>query len=91
MHKNGTTNVGQKAHIVDEKIDALSDTLKNFVDQSTQKVDAIKAKVIEAKNRTMLRGSDMLERVTDLIKEHPLKAVGIAFGAGYIGMRLFRR
>jgi len=29
--------------------------------------------------------------MTDLIKAHPLKAVGIAFGAGYLGMRLLRR
>jgi hypothetical protein len=26
-----------------------------------------------------------------LIKAHPIKAIGIAFGAGYVGMRLFRR
>lgn len=91
MHKNGTTNVGHTAHVVDEKIDALSNILKGFVDQSAQKVDALKAKIVEAKDRSILRGSDVLERMTDLIKEHPLKAIGIAFGAGYLGMRLFRR
>lgn len=91
MYKNGTTNVGHVTHTVDEKIDALSDILKGFVDHSAQRVDAIKTKVVEAKDRTILRGSDVLDRVTDLIKEHPIKAVGIAFGAGYLGMRLFRR
>jgi len=39
----------------------------------------------------MDRGNMYVDRVTDMIKAHPLKAVGIAFGVGYVGMRLFRR
>jgi len=91
MNKNGMTDAGSATHSVEDKIDSLKDTVKGFVDQGAQRVDAIKSKVVEVKDQAMHRGSDLLGHVTDLIKAHPLKAVGIAFGAGYIGMRLFRR
>jgi ElaB/YqjD/DUF883 family membrane-anchored ribosome-binding protein len=88
MNKN---DVGSTTQAVDDKIDNLKETVKGLVDQGAQKVDALKAKAVEAKDQVVTRGSDVLDRMTDLIKTHPLKAVGIAFGAGYVGMRLFRR
>jgi ElaB/YqjD/DUF883 family membrane-anchored ribosome-binding protein len=89
MNKNGMTDVGS-SNRVDEKLDSLKDTVKGLVDQGTEKVDAIKSKVAEAKDEAFNRGSDMLERVSAMIKAHPIRSVAIAFGAGYIGMRLFR-
>jgi ElaB/YqjD/DUF883 family membrane-anchored ribosome-binding protein len=56
-----------------------------------QKVDEIKNRVVEVKDQAMSRGTEVLDRVTDFIKANPLKAVGIAFGAGYLGMRIFRK
>jgi len=91
MNKNGMADQGATAHAVDEKIDSLKETVKGLVDQGAQKVDAIKSRVVEAKDQAYTRGSDVLDRTTAMIKAHPLKAVAIAFGAGYIGMRLFRR
>jgi ElaB/YqjD/DUF883 family membrane-anchored ribosome-binding protein len=92
MYKNGTRDVGHSANnVVEEKLDALGDFVKGLVDQGAQKVDAIKTKVAEVKDQTVLRSNDAFERTTHLIKAHPIKAVAIAFGAGYIGMRLFRR
>lgn len=88
MNKN---DVGSAAQTTDEKLDTLKGAVKGLVDQGVQKVDALKNKVVEAKEEAITRGSDILERVTDLIKAHPIKAVAIAFGAGYLGMRLLRR
>ena len=88
MNKN---DVGSTAQSTDEKLDALKGAVKGLVDEGVQKVDAIKAKVIEAKDEAITRGGDVIEHMTGLIKAHPLKAVAIAFGAGYLGMRLFRR
>jgi ElaB/YqjD/DUF883 family membrane-anchored ribosome-binding protein len=94
MNKNGTTNesgsTGSTASAVEEKIDSLRDTMKGLVDQGAQKVDAIKTKVVEVKDQAIDRGGDVVSRMTDLVKAHPLKSVGIAFAAGYLGMRLFR-
>lgn len=82
---------GTPTHGVDETLDSLKDTMKGLVDQGAQKVEAIKSKVVSAKDQAITRGSDVLDRVTEMIKAHPLRAVGIAFAAGYLGMRLFRR
>lgn len=90
MNKNGMTETGTQTHS-DDKIDHLKDTVKGFVEQGSQRVDAIKNKVVDVKDQAFTRGNDLVERMTDMVKAHPLKAVGIAFGAGYLGMRLFRR
>ena len=88
MNKN---DVGSTAQGTDEKLDALKGAVKGLVDQGVQKVDAIKAKVALAKDQAITQGGNVVERMTDLIKAHPIKAVAIAFGAGYVGMRLVRR
>jgi ElaB/YqjD/DUF883 family membrane-anchored ribosome-binding protein len=91
MNKNGMTDVGSATRAVDEKLDSLRDTVKGIVDDGAQRVGALKTKVVEVKDQAMHRGGEMLDRTSALIKAHPLKAVGIAFVAGYLGMRLFRR
>jgi ElaB/YqjD/DUF883 family membrane-anchored ribosome-binding protein len=90
MNKNGMTGT-EDTNTVDEKLDSIRDSVKGYVERGAQKADAIKSKVVEAKDEAMTRGSDMLDRLASMVRAHPLKAVGIAFGAGYIGMRLFRR
>lgn len=76
---------------LDNKIDSIKESVKGLVDQGQEKVEQVKTKVIEVKDQAMTKGTAMFDRATEMIKAHPLKAVGIAFGAGYIGMRLFRR
>ena len=85
------TDTGSTNRMVDEKMESLKDTVKGLADQGAQKVDALKAKVIEAKDQAVGRGSAMIDRVAEMIRSNPLKAIGIAFVAGFIGMRLFRR
>jgi ElaB/YqjD/DUF883 family membrane-anchored ribosome-binding protein len=91
MNKNGMTDVGSMNRMVDEKMDSLKDTMRGLADQGAQKVDALKTKVIEAKDQAIGHGSALLDRATEMIRANPLKSVGIAFVAGYVGMRLFRR
>jgi ElaB/YqjD/DUF883 family membrane-anchored ribosome-binding protein len=85
MNKNGNTTG------LDSLKDNVKDNVKNLVDQGQEKVNAIKDRVIDVKDQAVDRGGMILDRTTDFIKANPLKAVGIAFGIGYIGMRLFRR
>ena len=89
MNKNGLT--GTDDNSVEEKLDSIRDSVKGYVDRGAQKADAIKNKVVEVKDQAINRGSHVLDSLASLVKAHPLKAVGIAFGAGYLGMRLFRR
>jgi ElaB/YqjD/DUF883 family membrane-anchored ribosome-binding protein len=88
MNKTGATDVGTK---IDEKIDSLKDTVKGYVDQGAQKVDELKTKIVEAKDEAITRGNNLLDRAAEMVRAHPLRSVGIAFGAGYLLMRLFRR
>jgi ElaB/YqjD/DUF883 family membrane-anchored ribosome-binding protein len=80
--------IGEK---LDERIDSIKDQVKGLVDKGEQRAAAIKNKAIEVKDEAFTKGNALLDQVTGYIKSNPLKAVGIAFGAGYIGMRLFRR
>jgi ElaB/YqjD/DUF883 family membrane-anchored ribosome-binding protein len=89
MNKNGMT--GTDDNTVEDKLDSIRDSVKGVVDRGAQKAEAIKNKVVEAKDQAINRGSEGLDRLASLVRAHPLKAVGVAFGLGYIGMRLFRR
>jgi ElaB/YqjD/DUF883 family membrane-anchored ribosome-binding protein len=91
MNKNGMTDVGSTTRTVDERLDSLKHTVRDVVDQGAQRADALRSRMMEAKDQVVRRGNDLLDRVVELIKAHPLKAVGIAFATGYLGMRLFRR
>ena len=86
MNKNGTT----RRH-ADERLGSIRDSVKSLVDRGEERAHAFKSRVVEMTDSAKHRGSDAIERTSDLIKAHPLKAIGIAFGIGYLGMRLFRR
>ena len=72
-------------------IEGIKESVKGFVNQGQQKVEAIKTRVVDVKDKAMTGSRAYLDRTTDYIKANPLTAVGIAFGIGYVGMRLFRR
>ncbi len=85
-------NNGNNGNVVeDTKLGHIKETVKGLVDQGHEKVDQIKSKVVDVKDQAVERGSMLLDRATDFVRAHPLKAVGVAFGIGYVGMRLFRR
>jgi ElaB/YqjD/DUF883 family membrane-anchored ribosome-binding protein len=75
----------------DRGIDKLKDSVRGLVDQGHEKVQHAKERVVDAKDHAVSRGNEYLDKVTSFIKANPIKSVGIAFGAGYLGMRLFRR
>lgn len=86
--RNGTSNtIGSS---VDERIGSIKDSVKNLVEQGEEKANAIKERVIEVKDQAMDRGNAFLDRSTDFIKANPIKSVAIAFGVGYVLMRIFR-
>lgn len=85
---NGTTTGSNGA---EGRLEGIKDSVKGFVDRGEEKLDAVRSRVVDVKDKAMSKGSVYADRTTDFIKANPLKAVGIAFGLGYIGMRLFRR
>ncbi|HET9621646.1 MAG TPA: hypothetical protein VFP84_09785 [Kofleriaceae bacterium] len=91
MNKNGITGNGSTASTFDDKIDSLRDSMKGVVDQGAQRVDALKSRLIDVKDEAVSRGGDLLGQATNLIKTHPMKSIAIAFGVGFLAMRLIRR
>jgi ElaB/YqjD/DUF883 family membrane-anchored ribosome-binding protein len=83
-----TRNGNQK---FDQKIDTVAERVKGLVDQGADKVDQLRSRAMDVKQQAFDRGNAMVDRASTYIKANPIKSVAIAFGVGYIGMRLFRR
>ncbi len=90
-NRNGTTMGQDHGDTADGRIDHIKESVKGFVDNAEERATKIKDRAIEVKDEAMSRGNALIERTADIIKANPLKAVGVAFGVGYLGMRLFRR
>jgi len=86
--QNKTNGSGEAAS---HPLDSIKDSVKGLVDQGQNKVNAIKDKVVDIQSQAKDRGTQAIARASDLIKEHPFAAIGIAFGIGYFAMRLVRR
>lgn len=67
-------------NIMEDRFSAVKDSMRHFVDAGGERASAIKDSLIAGTKKT---GS--------LIKEHPVIAIAVAFGVGYIAMRFMRR
>ena len=76
---------------IDQKIGTLKEKARGIVEQGSERVGHLKSRVVEVKDQAMAKGNVYLDRTSELIRANPLKSVAIAFGIGFIGMRLFRR
>lgn len=86
----GSMGAGTTGNL-DARLDNIKQKAKDLVDQGQEKVGQMKTRVMGAKDQAVTRGNAYLDRATEMIRANPIKAVGIAFAAGYVGMRLFRR
>ena len=84
---NGNNN----GNTMDDKLGTIKERVRHVVDQGQEKVGNLKTRVIEVKDQARTRGNAFVDRATMFIRANPLKSVGIAFGVGYLGMRLLRR
>jgi hypothetical protein len=67
-------------HGFDTRLDALKNSAKHLVDVGGDRATRVKDSAIA-----------QIDRIGLLIKQHPVAAVAIAFGVGYLAMRLVRR
>lgn len=84
------TRTGSTTTTAENGLENLKDSVKNLVEQGQERAANLKDRAIDVKDQAMSKGSDLLDSATSAIKAHPLKSVAIAFGVGYVGMRLFR-
>lgn len=90
MANRNTTNVPANGE-VSQRIDSIKDSVKGLIDQGQQKATEIKDKVVDFQHKAKDRSTAAIDKVADAIKAHPFAAIGIAFGVGYLTMRLVRR
>lgn len=84
MQKNGTTSL-------DSRLDSLKESVRNLVDAGGERAGQLKTKAIDAKAAVFENGEVAIRKASSLIKEHPIAAIGIAFGVGYIAMRMLKK
>ena len=84
MQKNGTGTL-------DNKLDTLKESVRNLVDAGGERAGQIKSKAIDVKDSVVENGGAALKKAGELIKEHPIAAIGIAFGVGYIVVRMLKK
>ncbi len=65
---------------LETRFDGLKDNVKHLVDGVPEKASAFRAQAMNS-----------IEYIGAQIKKHPMAALGIAFGAGFLVMRLVRR
>lgn len=85
MNKNGTGSA------IDDRMGNLKDSVRNLVDASGDRANQIKERLADAKDVAFDKGSAALGQVRALVKEHPIAAIGIAFGIGYLAVRMLRK
>lgn len=84
MQKNGTTSL-------DSRLDSLKESVRNLVDAGGERAGQLKTRAIDAKAAVFENSEVAIRKVTSLIKEHPIAAIGIAFGIGYITFRMLKK
>ena len=84
MQKNGTSSL-------ENRFDSLKSSVRNLVDAGSERADQLKGKAIDVKDAVVENGSKALDRAGTLIKENPFIAIGIAFGIGYLVVRMLRK
>jgi ElaB/YqjD/DUF883 family membrane-anchored ribosome-binding protein len=66
----------------------VKDSVSTLVDQGHQTVDAIKSKVSDVGAQVRDNSSQILDATRGYVQAHPIKALGIALGLGYVAMRI---
>lgn len=80
-----------KTTTFDDRADALKESVRGLADAGSDRANEIKSRVADAKDQVVLRANTYLARAKRIISANPLASVGIAFGVGYIAMRILRR
>jgi len=84
MNKNGTS-------AFDDRMGNLKESVRNLVDAGGERASQIKDRLYDAKDVAVDKGSAAIGRLSALVKEHPIAAIGIAFGVGYLAIRMLRK
>ena len=89
---NTTTQVkNDVSNTADSAIDQIKSKAGDAKEAIVSKAGDVKDALVGAKDKVMGTGNDLLANARSVIGSNPLTSVGIAFGVGYVAMRIFRR
>lgn len=67
---------------------ALKDSVSSLVDQGGETIGALKARVGDLGQQVKDGGAAAIDKTESFVQKSPFAAVAIAFGVGYVAMRL---
>ena len=67
---------------------SIKESVQTLVDHSGEAVDEIKARVTEVSTEARDKAAAAYDEAQKFVKEHPGKSVALAFGIGYVAMRI---
>lgn len=76
---------------LNDRIDSLVSNLKNVAEHLSSAAAAFKDKASDAKSHAVSRAGSLAAKAGRSAKRHPIVAVGIGLGVGYLVLRLIRR
>jgi len=78
-------------NLLDESRALAGDVKDRIKESAADAGGAIKHRLSDAKDVVVDAGGTALATSRRLIRQHPLAAIGLAFGVGFVAMRLMRR
>ena len=82
---------GLPAATPNDRIHSLASNVKEVAEHLSTAAATVKNKASEAKAHVVSSARPIVAKAGRAIKEHPIMAVGLALGVGYLVMRLIRR
>ncbi|HSD87966.1 MAG TPA: hypothetical protein VLB44_10650 [Kofleriaceae bacterium] len=76
---------------MENRLESLKSSMRNLVDAGGERAGQLKNKAIDVKDAVVEGSSAALNRTGELIKKHPIVAIGLAFGVGYIVVRMLKK
>ena len=78
--ENGTSHADVSRHLLDEQLETFKAGVKKWIDKVSMKPEGGASRI-----------KSYVAKTGQMIKEHPIAAVSVAFGIGYLVVRIARR
>jgi ElaB/YqjD/DUF883 family membrane-anchored ribosome-binding protein len=87
-----TSQDGIQTHsALNARIDSIASELKGVADRLSSAASSLKDRASGVTSHARSSAGSFANRASKAIQDHPIAAIGIALGAGYLLMRLIRR
>ncbi|MEO8698478.1 MAG: hypothetical protein ABI867_00510 [Kofleriaceae bacterium] len=85
---NNKSSVKDSIATLKDDASGLRDSVSEIVEHGSAAVDSLKAQVGDAVKSVKDGGASAIDRTTSFIEQNPYKSLAIAFGFGYLVMRV---